>query len=251
MSSPTLLLSRVLLPPIAVDPATQLHCSTHCCWLSTCSRIAFWGIAASICFMTTPERILSQTSDLKFERISTEQGLSQDIVSSIVQDGEGFMWFATENGLNRYDGYSIKVYKHNPRDSASIPSNSVRFLFVDRKGSLWIFTPSAISLYLPDRDAFSNISINGAAYTACEDDQGNIWVGTANGLSKFHGRDATLTPRSLEEGDSAVYSLNKSGSGMLWLVTEAGLFQLDPSTAMRVRSKYVEESDAVMVIFGV
>jgi ligand-binding sensor domain-containing protein len=69
----------------------------------------------------------SQPHPLRFDHITTRDGLSQDIVTCIVWDAKGFMWFGTEDGLNRYDGYSIRVYKNDPVDSTTIV-HAVQFL---------------------------------------------------------------------------------------------------------------------------
>jgi len=79
----------------------------------------------------------AQVPDVRFEHISIEQGLSQDIVKSILQDRQGFMWFGTEDGLNRYDGYSVTVYKNDPLDSNSLSNNSINVLFEDSRGNIY------------------------------------------------------------------------------------------------------------------
>src|SRR5688500_6802143 len=80
----------------------------------------------------------SQSAVLKFKRISTEQGLSQNHVLCIIQDSKGFMWFGTADGLNRYDGYNFKVYKNVIGDSTTLPNNYITTICEDSKGVLWI-----------------------------------------------------------------------------------------------------------------
>ena len=70
-----------------------------------------------------PTLVNAPVTNIKFDQIGLEQGLSQSTVYAIVQDKQGFMWFGTQDGLNRYDGYSIKVYNHDPNDSNSISNN--------------------------------------------------------------------------------------------------------------------------------
>ena len=69
-----------------------------------------------------------------FKHYQVENGLSNNSVSSSLQDKNGFLWFGTINGLNRFDGYSFKVFRHNPEDSTSIGSNFIRCLYEDKKG---------------------------------------------------------------------------------------------------------------------
>ena len=77
---------------------------------------------------------------IKFERISLEHGLSQSAVNCIAQDNRGFLWFGTQDGLNKYDGQNFKVYMHNKSDPHSISNNHIRVICKDRDGTLWIGT---------------------------------------------------------------------------------------------------------------
>ena len=81
---------------------------------------------------------------VRFERISLEQGLSQNSVVSILQDRQGFMWFGTQDGLNRYDGYRFRVFKHDPDNPVSLGNNYIQTLYEDRDGVLWIGTRGGI-----------------------------------------------------------------------------------------------------------
>jgi ligand-binding sensor domain-containing protein len=80
----------------------------------------------------------SQT--FKFDHINTDQGLSQGTVNCIFQDKKGFIWIGTNDGLNRYDAYSFKVFKNNPQDSLSISGNIITCIKEDSTGNLWIGT---------------------------------------------------------------------------------------------------------------
>src|SRR6056300_1140188 len=84
----------------------------------------------------------AQDDIIHFDNIGREDGLSQSTVSGIVQGDDGFMWFATAEGLHRYDGYKLKVYKHDIRDSNSLSDNHLTALFEDSKGYLWVGTYS-------------------------------------------------------------------------------------------------------------
>jgi hypothetical protein len=81
-----------------------------------------------------------QGSEVRFERISVEQGLSQNTVSSILQDSRGFLWIGTSDGLNRYDGTGFKVYRHDPLNPTSLSHNVITALAEDEQGMLWIGT---------------------------------------------------------------------------------------------------------------
>ena len=89
--------------------------------------------------------------NVKFERISLEQGLSQSSVFCILQDSRGFMWFGTEDALNRYDGYEFVHYKYDPTDSNSISSGHVTNIIEDSDGNLWIGTDEGLNMF--DRES--------------------------------------------------------------------------------------------------
>ena len=85
-------------------------------------------------------RTPSAPDDIKFKNLSVEAGLSHSTVNCILQDSKGFMWFGTDDGLNKYDGYNFTFYKHNPDDPFSLSHNRVWSLFEDSAGTLWIGT---------------------------------------------------------------------------------------------------------------
>lgn len=96
-------------------------------------------------------------SQLKYEQLNTSNGLSQGYVYDILQDKDGFMWFGTKDGLNRYDGYSFKVYTYDSYNPNSISNNNINRLFEDSKGRLWVTTDDGINIYDKRRDRFRRI----------------------------------------------------------------------------------------------
>lgn len=97
-------------------------------------------VAGSLFALPIAGQQIIDTVSLDFVRIGAKNGLSQGMVTGIVQDPEGFIWFATRDGLNRYDGYRIKVYRHNPKDSFSLPDNQLCGIEIDQNGNFWIAT---------------------------------------------------------------------------------------------------------------
>ena len=87
---------------------------------------------------TSPPQIYNQ--NIRFNHLTSEDGLSTDRVGTILQDNQGFMWFGTFDGLNRYDGYEFKVYRHNSQDPDSLNANLITALLQDRDGYLWVGT---------------------------------------------------------------------------------------------------------------
>lgn len=88
--------------------------------------------------------LLAQKSNITFEHFSIPQGMSSLVISSIIQDHEGYMWFGTYNGLDKYDGYNFKSYKHDPQDSTTINNGYIQTLFEDRSGNIWIGTSEGL-----------------------------------------------------------------------------------------------------------
>ncbi|MEP7317426.1 MAG: two-component regulator propeller domain-containing protein [Panacibacter sp.] len=100
-------------------------------------------------FLYTQEQIV--TTDIPGEWLTSKEGLSQGMINSILQDREGYMWFATKDGLNKYDGYKITVYRHNPDDNYSLPDNYVTSIFEDDNNNFWVSTLSR-GMYLFEKN---------------------------------------------------------------------------------------------------
>ena len=101
-----------------------------------------------------------QTSTIRFERISTRDGLSQNGVLSIWQDRRGFMWFGTEDGLNKYDGYAFTVYTHDPDDPSTISDNLVSTIYEDQSGVMWVGTKGGLDRFDRATETFTHYQHN-------------------------------------------------------------------------------------------
>lgn len=175
----------------------------------------------------------------ELERLSLEQGLSQSILEGIVQDRLGFLWFATEDGLNRYDGYRFQVLRHDPDDPDSLSYNDLKCVYEDREGILWIGTFGAgLNRYDPrtghvtryrNDPADSSSLANDIVRALVEDRSGALWVGTqGGGLDRLdrasgrfeHFRADPADPRALADGDVRV--LYEDRAGTLWVGTAGG-----------------------------
>ena len=119
---------------------------------------------------------------MKVSRYTVSDGLVDNSIYSLVQDYQGFIWFGTRDGLQRFDGYSYKMYKHIPRDSTSIGNRDIYTLFEDSRNNLWAGSNSTLSVYDRKNDQFRNYHINPDRRFAkniisiSEDEQGRIWV---------------------------------------------------------------------------
>lgn len=142
----------------------------------------------------TQQELLAQFNirDHRIQTYSVEDGLSQSSIWCIMQDSQGFMWFGTADGLNRFDGYTFKVYRHDANDSTSLRSNTVWSLLEDRHGTIWVGTLEGLHrfdrrtesfTYLPDDSTFRSAHLRAIIYSLVEDRDGNIWISTAEGVS--------------------------------------------------------------------
>ena len=137
----------------------------------------------------------AQDNPLFFQRISLEQGLSQTIVEIILQDQRGFMWFSSEDGLNKYDGYNFTVMRNNPDDPNSLSHNVISSLYEDKTGMLWVGTNNGgLNRYDPLTESFQRFHYdpndpyslsNDIILSICEDFTGGLWVGTNIGLNRL------------------------------------------------------------------
>ncbi|MCK5646543.1 MAG: response regulator [Anaerolineales bacterium] len=185
---------------------------------------------------------------VQFERISLEQGLSQSVVNTILQDSMGFMWFGTQDGLNRYDGYDFKVYKNDPDNPGSISNNYVTAIYEDQSGALWVGTSGGglnqfdreseqFLRFVGNSDDKNSISSN-FVNTIYEDSRGSLWVGTVGGGLNRLDRDAGTfshyfhddeNPRSIS-GDVAS-AIFEDSDGTIWIGTDGdGLNVFDQSS---------------------
>jgi two-component system, sensor histidine kinase ChiS len=227
-----------------------------------------------------PSAVFAQKDAIRFERLSLEQGLSHSTVLCALQDSEGFMWFGTYDGLNKYDGYTFTPYKPNPEDPKSLSHNVVLSLYEDRHGVLWVGTEGGglnkfdrateqFVHYRHDPNDPTSLG-NDKIWAIYEDREGVLWVGTeGGGLNKFDRTTEQFTryrhdpadPTSL--ADDSLYTIYEDRAGVLWLGTFAGglnafdrekqrftRYQYDPAdpTSLsynRVRALY-EDQDGVL-----
>jgi signal transduction histidine kinase/ligand-binding sensor domain-containing protein/CheY-like chemotaxis protein len=198
---------------------------------------------------STPDPTLryAAAENIRFDHYSLEEGLSQSVVMAILQDSQGFMWFGTQDGLNRFDGYEFTTFSHNSEDPGSLSGDFVSDLLEDQQGLIWIGTNgSGLNSYDPltgtitryqndpdDPDSLSGDILNDLFV----DRDDNIWIATTNGgLNKLGpDRQQFIHYNNDPEDDSSISgdnisSITQDQDGDLWLGTfGAGLNRLDPA----------------------
>jgi ligand-binding sensor domain-containing protein len=179
---------------------------------------------------------------VNFDRLSYAEGLPNSHVKAIIQDKLGFIWFGTGDGLARYDGARMRVYKHSDTDATSLSGAFVTALSVDKDGKLWAGTADAgVSLYDPETDKFTRFPMSdpaakGAAAAAVgitgilRDAKDRMWFATSSGgLSRFDPATKAFVVYVQEPLDAAITSLDADAKGNLWLGTATeGLIRWNP-----------------------
>ncbi|AFM05902.1 putative periplasmic ligand-binding sensor domain protein [Bernardetia litoralis DSM 6794] len=182
----------------------------------------------------------SYAQDIRFSAITTAEGLSQNTITALIQDKQGFLWIGTPDGLHRYDGYSLVESKNLPNDSTSLINNSVTALVEDKNGDIWVGTEKGISKWIRNQNTFEQIKFNqiGAIphtqiQSLFKDDKNNIWVGSKEGLS-FYKDDkdewihfASNNQKLVALKNLSVAAITQDGKGNIWIGSDSlGLYKI-------------------------
>lgn len=206
------------------------------------SREMVWGLVLLALFLwATPVVRAAQVEEpVLFDHLTVNDGLSEGTVRSIVQDELGFLWFATQNGLNKYDGYSFTVYQHDPDDPNSLSESNLRSLLLTQDGALWIGTvggglnrldrtTNTFSYYRHD-PADPNSLASDMVFSLYQDSAGLLWIGGDNGLTRFDPAAATFTHYSPPGEPAITVNAIVPDPAGLWLATTTGLTFFDSSS---------------------
>lgn len=199
-------------------------------------------LGINLLFVCLASPFLSFGQKYEFVHYYTDDGLSQSPISAIEQDYQGFMWFGTFNGLNRFDGYSFKIYKKDPEDPRSLTSSHIEAIYEDSKNNLWVGTADGVNHYNRDSDSFQYYRYadpgpyNYAVHSLAEGKDGRLWVGGWQGLCYVDTTTRTLVRFSaaaefMEDRPKIVFDIEAEQSGNLWLATNQGLYYLDITIA--------------------
>ncbi|MDW7694175.1 two-component regulator propeller domain-containing protein [Flammeovirgaceae bacterium SG7u.111] len=174
-------------------------------------------------------------NQLRFKQLSRSEGLSSTIVNDFCQDYQGFIWIATEDGLNKYDGLSFKSYRFNGRDTTSLSNSSIKALLEDSSQRLWIATRGGLSLYDRKSDCFKNIRglENLAIKEMVEVEPGKLWLATEyRGLVLFDTKSEKIDPSQFSPlVIKPAMSIEKGVDGDIWLgMLNDGLYKIDANT---------------------
>ncbi len=189
--------------------------------------------------VTNPSSHLhAQQQDLKFTNITIEDGLSHSKVNCIYQDRQGFLWFGTNEGLNKYDGYSFTIYQPDPEDPHSISANLIRCILEDSRGNFWIGTEAGgLNRFDRHRKTFTHFTANPSSEIVLsgnnvnaiiEDEDGYLWLGTEHGIDRLdlqHQQVSHYRPYPADQSphfSNEIMALLVDHEGILWIGTLGG-----------------------------
>jgi PAS domain S-box-containing protein len=207
--------------------------------------------------------IFAPGAHLRFEHLTIDDGLSQNAGLALLQDRQGYLWIGTQDGLNRYDGYTITQFKHDPDNPQTISANSIITLYEDRVGFLWVGTwggglnrldpvTGMFTRYLPDPQNPASLS-HPIVTDIFQAESGALWVATLGGLEKFDPATGAFTHFRHDPQDPATLSsdaisvIAPAADGKLWVGTGAfgepgaGLNLFDPASGTDQRFEQIGE----------
>jgi diguanylate cyclase (GGDEF)-like protein len=232
---------------ISISAAKPARSTRNC----TRNRPRFWyGLACvAAIVLTVAVEAWADDNQMRFGRLTVEDGLSNGSVLAMLQDERGFLWFGTEAGLNRYDGHTFVTYRYDPEVPGSLPHDYILGLAEDANGDIWIATDGGgLGRWDHLTDSFVSLTkestapdglVSNAVRVVTIDAQGLLWIGTRDGglqgFDPITGRWRSFRhdpedPTSL--GSDSVYSIWIDGDGTLWIGTDGGLGRLDPATGL-------------------
>ncbi len=209
-----------------------------------------------LCFLAGPVCSNTHISTVKFDYLTVDDGLSQGIVQDIMQDRRGFMWIATRDGLNRYDGKEFRYFRHDRNDANSLASNLVYCINEDREGNIWIGS-NGLNRYDPLLGRMFRIPANplnqhdfhgGWVYNIVNDPDGTIWMASSNGLIHYNPKNEQFTyythnasiPESI--GSNLVYDICISQDLRIFVATDTDpVYEFNRTKNSFIRIEYKDK----------
>ncbi|MBO9729726.1 MAG: response regulator [Chitinophaga sp.] len=188
----------------------------------------------------------TQTGRINFTSLTAKDGLVSNGVNAIIKDHYGLMWFATDDGLNKFDGTHFTVYRHRQGDSSSLRANEVLALHEDNAGNLWIGTSGGgLSWYDRKKDAFVHFPLhadapqlppNAVILDISSDTSGNIWIAQFEHVFKLASHTRHISKINLVAGEDgqggriSPHCIFVDRKQQVWIGTGNGLYRYTPST---------------------
>ncbi|MFO7671358.1 MAG: two-component regulator propeller domain-containing protein, partial [Bacteroidales bacterium] len=190
--------------------------------------------------------IYGQDDYVRFKRITINDGLSLSSVYNIYQDSKGFMWFGTEDGLNKYDGQSITVFGATTDQHYILANKWIELVYEDKAGMIWLGSKGGLTMYNPRKGIFNSLKHEPGSLSSLSNDTisaiisdllNDVWIGTFQGLNKvdrFTGEVTRVIPDEPELMglNSRISGFTVDRSGTLWIGTHRGLFSQDRKSGL-------------------
>ena len=176
--------------------------------------------------------------NFNFKNITIEDGLSQSTVKTIYQDSKGYIWVGTDAGLNKYNGYEFKQYKHDEYNKNSISHNYIIDITEDKNGHIWVSTISGLTRIDTDKDEIKNYYsekdngnlLDSNRWRLLTSKEGKLIVFGINGVNLYDEEKDTFNSIALKENNlntAVIYSEEEDSNGHIWVGTDKGLVELD------------------------
>ncbi len=196
-------------------------------------------------FILLPEIVSGQDNYANIYRYKGSNGLSQNTVNHISQDREGFLWIATQDGLNKFDGYNFEILRHNPKTQNTLPGNYINIVCHGNNDDFWIATLNGLCKYnmktgkyinYTDKNGIKNSPQNSIVSYIFKDSQNVVWFVTKYGISKFDEKTNNFTfyRRDYYEFTYATgynnFKIIETENRYLWIATKDGIARFDKQT---------------------
>ena len=207
------------------------------------------AIFLSLCSLCT----FAQQDAFRFSRLNINHGLSHNYISSFLKDSRGFVWVGTSSGLDRFDGYSVRIFRNDLRDSSTISNNFINSMFEDPDGRIWVYSTTGsldINIFDPETEKFSHRSQpflkqygipEGGITDIIRDSGGRFWfVHQTQGLFRYSPRFKTSMPaRYLPEGETitpptSISHISEDKKGNMWIILKNGAVQRMDAETLKV-----------------
>lgn len=225
--------------------------------LKIIAAIVIFSVVSSKCSVAQQNLSSLRPSNYQFDHLTFENGLSSNLVTSIIKDRQGFIWIGTIDGLNRYDGVNFKIYRHDQHDKNSPAGNSITGMTLDANGNIWMATDEALTEYIPATGSFKNFVVttrskNRSIRSLYVDAHNAVWFGDDDGLCRLNtdGKMETFPIKHLLQRFS-IGSIMEDDKGIIWIGTIQGLYSFDKQT--HIFKRYVfdtgsKDENSVMCI---
>ena len=187
-----------------------------------------------------------QDEYVRFKSITINDGLSLSSVYNIYQDSKGFMWFGTEDGLNKYDGQSITVFGATTNQHYILANKWIELVYEDKAGMIWLGSRGGLTMYNPRKGIFNTLRHEPGSLLSLSNDtisaivadlRNDVWIGTFAGLNRvdrFTGQVTRVIPDEPEliGLTSHISGFEVDRSGTMWIGTQEGLFSQDRKSGL-------------------